>query len=135
MLKFKLSYFYIKRCERVIFLLLKDTFRYKSYEQIAAVSSGQVYQFSKQNVNQMVEYLEAAIQAHKVHLLTTFNENGSPSTWKMPFDSLLQEVTISIAGPGRDLRVYDPYGREYTRATVHINNEESYVIVIHKPQL
>lgn len=72
--------------------------RYKSYEQIAAVSSGQVYQFSKQNVNQMVEYLESAIQAHKVHLLTTLNDDGSPTTWKMPFDSLLQEVTISIAG-------------------------------------
>ena len=61
--------------------------------------------FSKQNVNQMVEYLESAIQAHKVHLLTTLNDDGATQTWRIPFDTLLQEVTISIAGPGRKLQV------------------------------
>lgn len=30
--------------------------------------------------------------------------------------------------------MFDPYNREYTRGTVHINNEESYVMVIHNPQ-
>lgn len=95
---------------QVIFVLTGDcgdrtAEGYKSYEQIAAVSSGQVYQFSKQNVNQMVEYLESAIQAHKVHLLTTLLDDGGQQTWRIPFDSLLQEVTISIAGLGRDIKV------------------------------
>ena len=39
---------------------------YRAFEKIAAVSSGQVYRFNKQNVNDMVEYLEEAIRAHKV---------------------------------------------------------------------
>jgi hypothetical protein len=32
------------------------------------------------------------------------------------------------------IQIYDPYDREYTRGQVHINNEESYVVVIHNPK-
>ena len=69
----------------------RDAEGYRAYEQIAAVSSGQVYQFTKQNLNQMVEYLESAIQAHKVHIVSSFQDSGEYKTWKIPFDSMLQE--------------------------------------------
>ena len=53
----------------------------------------------------MVEYLEVAIQAHKVHLLTTKHETGGLRTWDIPFDSELSEVTISITGENRRVKV------------------------------
>ena len=114
----------------------------QAFEKIAAVSSGQVYFFDKQNVKEMVEYLEVAIQglvqlchccrligkifrvclqkytldraivstierskAHKVHLLTTKHETGGLRTWDIPFDSELSEVTISITGENRRVKV------------------------------
>ena len=82
----------------------------------------------------MVDYLESAIQAHKVHIVSSFQDSGEYKTWKLPFDSMLQEVTISITGHGRSVSVTDPNGRPYTRGqVVHIDNEETYVMVIHEP--
>ena len=43
-------------------IFAKNTVRFQAFEKIAAVSSGQVYFFDKQNVKEMVEYLEVAIQ-------------------------------------------------------------------------
>ena len=44
--------------------------RFQAFEKIAAVSSGQVYFFDKQNVKEMVEYLEVAIQGSVQNWLT-----------------------------------------------------------------
>jgi hypothetical protein len=47
---------------------------------------------------------------------------------------MLREVTISITGHGLSVSVTDPNGRPYTRGqVVHIDNEETYVMVIHEP--
>ena len=45
------------------------------------------------------------LQAHKVHLLTTKHETGGLRTWDIPFDSELSEVTISITGENRRVKV------------------------------
>ena len=109
-----------RKKSQVIFVLTGDcgdrnADGYKAFEKIAAVSSGQVYFFNKQNVKEMVDYLEEAIRAHKVHLLTTKHDDGGTKQRDLPFDSELDEVTISITGENRQVKLFDPDGREYTR--------------------
>lgn len=55
--------------------------------------------------------MEEAIQASKVHLLSTDHEDGGENTWQVPFDPSLKEVTISLSGPAPGIKVWDPTGR------------------------
>lgn len=59
---------------------------------------------------QVLKWVESAIQASKVHLLSTDHEEGGEHTWRIPFDPSLQEVTISLSGPGPEIEVRDPLG-------------------------
>lgn len=55
--------------------------------------------------------MEEAIQASKVHLLSTDHEDGGENAWQVPFDPSLKEVTISLSGPAPGIKVWDPAGR------------------------
>lgn len=60
---------------------------------------------------QVLKWVEEAIQASKVHLLSTDHEEGGENTWQLPFDPSLKEVTISLSGPAPGIKVRDPTGR------------------------
>lgn len=60
---------------------------------------------------QVLKWVEEAIQASKVHLLSTDHEDGGQHTWPVPFDPSLKEVTISLSGPAPGIEVRDPAGR------------------------
>lgn len=109
---------------------------YRVYERIAATSSGQIFHLDKQQVTevsgdtrplvlvsegksrfnrppaclQVLKWVEEAIQASKVHLLSTDHEDGGENTWQVPFDPSLKEVTISLSGPAPGIKVRDPAG-------------------------
>ena len=51
-------------------------------------------------MHQVVKFIEVSVQARKVVLLATDHEDGSTRDWPLPFDPELQEVTISLSGPG-----------------------------------
>ncbi|XP_071622127.1 hemicentin-2 isoform X2 [Heliangelus exortis] len=84
---------------------------YRVYERIAATSSGQIFHLDKQQVTEVLKWVEEAIQASKVHLLSMDLEDGGENTWPVPFDSSLQEVTISLSGPAPRIEVRDPAGK------------------------
>ncbi|XP_069093155.1 hemicentin-2 isoform X1 [Pleurodeles waltl] len=84
---------------------------YRVYEEIAATSSGQIFHLDKQLVNEVLRWVEEAIQALKVHLLSTDHETEGEHTWEIPFDPSLKEVTISLSGPEPHIEVKDPSGR------------------------
>nr|XP_014351766.1 PREDICTED: hemicentin-1-like [Latimeria chalumnae] len=84
---------------------------YKAFEEIAAASSGQIFHLDKQQVNQVLKWVEQAIQASKVHLLSTDHENGEAHVWRVHFDPSLKEVTVSVSGPAPEIEVWDPAGR------------------------
>ncbi|XP_071430396.1 hemicentin-2 [Pithys albifrons albifrons] len=84
---------------------------YRVYERIAATSSGQIFHLDKQQVTEVLKWVEEAIQASKVHLLSTDHEDGGEHTWPVPFDPSLREVTISLSGPAPAIRVQDPAGK------------------------
>ncbi|KAM9370790.1 LOW QUALITY PROTEIN: hemicentin-2 [Phaethornis superciliosus] len=84
---------------------------YRVYERIAATSSGQIFHLDKQQVTEVLKWVEEAIQASKVHLLSMDREDGGENTWPVPFDSSLKEVTISLSGPAPRIEVRDPAGK------------------------
>ncbi|KAM6117600.1 hemicentin-2 [Phoenicopterus ruber ruber] len=84
---------------------------YHVYERIAATSSGQIFHLDKQQVTEVLKWVEEAIQASKVHLLSTDHGDGGEHTWPVPFDPSLKEVTISLSGPAPGIEVRDPTGK------------------------
>ncbi|XP_071981860.1 hemicentin-2 isoform X2 [Engystomops pustulosus] len=84
---------------------------YRVYEEIAATSSGQIFHLDKQQVNEVLKWVEEAIQASKVHLLSTDHESAGERQWEIPFDPSLKEVTISLSGPEPVIEVTDPTGK------------------------
>uniref|UniRef100_A0A8C6YKX8 Ig-like domain-containing protein n=1 Tax=Nothoprocta perdicaria TaxID=30464 RepID=A0A8C6YKX8_NOTPE len=84
---------------------------YRVYERVAAISSGQIFHLDKQQVKEVLMWVEKAIQASKVHLLSTDHEAGGEHTWSVPLDSSLKEVTISLSGPAPEIEVRDPAGK------------------------
>lgn len=64
---------------------------------------------------QVLKWVESAIQASKVHLLSADHDEEGEHTWRIPFDPSLKEVTISLSGPGPEIEVRDPLGM-YSKA-------------------
>uniref|UniRef100_F1S0Y1 Hemicentin-2 n=1 Tax=Sus scrofa TaxID=9823 RepID=F1S0Y1_PIG len=110
---------------------------YLAYEEIAATSSGQVFHLDKQQVTEVLKWVESAIQASRVHLLSTDHEEGGEHTWKIPFDPSLQEVTISLSGPGPEIEIRDPLGRILQKdegLNVLLSIPDSAKVVAFKPE-
>ncbi|KAL6061908.1 hypothetical protein STEG23_031527, partial [Scotinomys teguina] len=110
---------------------------YLAFEEIASTSSGQVFQLDKQQVAEVLKWVESAIQASKVHLLSADHEEEGEHTWRIPFDPSLKEVTISLSGPGPEIEVRDPLGRVLKTdegLNVLLNIPDSAKVVAFKPE-
>ncbi|XP_061153333.1 hemicentin-1 isoform X4 [Syngnathus typhle] len=128
---------------QVVFVLTGDCddrthIGYKAYEEIASTSSGQVFHLDKKQVNEVLKWVEEAVQSSKVHLLSTDHSNGVSNTWRIPFDPSLKEVTVSLSGPNPDIQIINPQGRMVGKSDgltelLHIPNSAK-VVNIKEPQ-
>ncbi|KAI5635231.1 immunoglobulin domain-containing protein [Phthorimaea operculella] len=103
---------------QVVFILTghcKDVDRpnYKVYQQIAAASSGQVFNLNKTSVHKVLEFVRSSIRGRTVNLGSSVNPPGF-NTQGIPIDSNLGEVTVSVSGSKPSIKVVNPSGTEVT---------------------
>ncbi|KAL4706432.1 hypothetical protein ACJJTC_010915 [Scirpophaga incertulas] len=87
---------------------------YQVYEQIAAASSGQVFNLNKTNVHKVLEMVRTSLKGRNVNLGAVVLPAGYNYTQGIPVDSSVAEVTVSVAGSRPQITVLDPKGRELT---------------------
>ncbi|NXB77102.1 HMCN1 protein, partial [Donacobius atricapilla] len=107
---------------QVVFVLTgdcddRDHIGYKVYEEIASTSSGQVFHLDKKQVNEVLKWVEEAVQASKVHLLSTDHLSMAVNTWQIPFDPSLKEVTVSLSGPSPAMEIHNPLGEQLSKGS------------------
>ncbi|XP_060806233.1 hemicentin-1-like [Amyelois transitella] len=87
---------------------------YKVYQQIAAASSGQVFNLNKTSVHKVLDFVRSSIKGRSVNLGSVVQPGGQNYTQGIPVDSSLSEVTVSVSGANPQIRVVNPSGEEIT---------------------
>ncbi|KAF9422086.1 hypothetical protein HW555_002107 [Spodoptera exigua] len=87
---------------------------YKVYQQVAAASSGQIFNLNKTNVHMMLDFVKSSIKGRTVNLASVSNPPGYNYTQEIPVDSTLGEVTVSVSGAKPKISVIDPNGEKLT---------------------
>uniref|UniRef100_A0A3P9M5Z2 Hemicentin 1 n=1 Tax=Oryzias latipes TaxID=8090 RepID=A0A3P9M5Z2_ORYLA len=127
---------------QVVFVLTGDCddrthIGYKVYEEIASTSSGQVFHLDKKQVNEVLKWVEEAVQSSKVHLLSTDHFSQVSNTWQLPFDPSLKEITVALSGPAPDIEILNPLKvvgqKDGLTELLHIPNSAK-VVNIKEPQ-
>ncbi|XP_075981813.1 hemicentin-1-like [Anticarsia gemmatalis] len=108
-----------RKQSQVVFILTGhcndlDKPTYKVYQQVAAASSGQIFNLNKTSVHKMLDFVRSSIKGRTVNLASASNPAGFNYTQEIPIDSTLGEVTVSVSGSKPQITVVDPKGEQLT---------------------
>ncbi|VUZ55036.1 unnamed protein product [Hymenolepis diminuta] len=90
-----------KKQSQVVFVLTgfcnsTDEIGFQAYQEIATVSSGQVYIIGKRQVNEFMRVIEAAVESQKVQILQQDTWETTAKTYSFPVDTHLSQLTIQV---------------------------------------
>ncbi|UJR25150.1 hypothetical protein I4U23_006509 [Adineta vaga] len=81
---------------------------YQIFHKIAATSSGQVFTLHKQQVSEILNFVQYTTQTRKVNLLVIDRIKRNKENYTLAVDSKLLEFTISVSGANPQVILIDP---------------------------
>ncbi|XP_033105528.1 hemicentin-1-like isoform X2 [Anneissia japonica] len=123
---------------QVVFVLTGDCGNtthegFKSYEKIAATSSGQLFKLNKSDVDEVLTFVKVTLQARKVNLLSADFETEGVKYIRIPIDTELQQITVSVSGVNPRITIRDPSGK-LTDGKELLRLENGYVVSLENPR-
>jgi len=96
----------------------------KSYESIASIGSGNVFDIYKSDVSKVLEFVKTSMDTDKVNLLSV----NIPQSQIMPFpkklniDESIKSFMISVSGLNSNIDLVNPVGKKMDEATGLMTN-------------
>ncbi|XP_028028262.1 hemicentin-1-like [Bombyx mandarina] len=87
---------------------------YQVYQQIAAASSGQVFNLNKTSVHEVLNFVKSSLKGNTVNLVSAVKTAGHNYTKVIPVDKSVGEVTVSVSGAKPHIKVVNPNDEELT---------------------
>ncbi|XP_062528132.1 hemicentin-1 isoform X4 [Bombyx mori] len=87
---------------------------YQVYQQIAAASSGQVFNLNKTSVHEVLNFVKSSLKGNTVNLVSAVKTAGHNYTKVIPVDKSVGEVTVSVSGVKPHIKVVNPNDEELT---------------------
>ncbi|XP_071947832.1 hemicentin-1-like [Antedon mediterranea] len=123
---------------QVVFVLTGDCGNtthegFKSYEKIAATSSGQLFKLNKSDVDEVLTFVKVTLQARKVNLLSADYATEGFKVLRIPIDTELQQITVSVSGVNPRITIRDPSGKLIEGKEL-LRLENGYVVSLENPR-
>ncbi|CAF0824612.1 unnamed protein product, partial [Didymodactylos carnosus] len=109
---------------------------YQVFHKVAATSSGQVFTLKKQQVSEILNFVQHTIQARKVNILALDKQSRDKFIYTIPVDSQLLEFTISVSGSNPQVVLTDPTNtiiNQRTWLTRLLRLKEVYILNVKHP--
>ncbi|CAF2894680.1 unnamed protein product [Rotaria sp. Silwood2] len=111
---------------------------YQIFHKIAATSSGQVFTLHKQQVSEILNFVQHSIQTRKVNLLVIDKIKRNKQTYTLAVDSKLLEFTISVSGANPQVTLIDPSRKTLNQRTLFtrlLRLKEVYILNVKHPMI
>lgn len=93
---------------------LSDT----SYEQIASLGSGSVFNVDKSDVSKVLEFVKKSMETNQVNLLSVnvAQSQSTPSPKNLSIDESIKTLVVSVTGRNSTIELVDPVGNKIDEA-------------------
>ncbi|CAF1147431.1 unnamed protein product [Rotaria sordida] len=111
---------------------------YQIFHKIAATSSGQVFTLHKQQVSEILNFVQHSIQTRKVNLLVIDKIKRNKQNYTLAVDSKLLEFTISVSGANPQVTLIDPSNKTLNQRswfTRLLRLKEVYILNVKHPMI
>lgn len=105
----------------------------KVYDEIADSSSGRVFLINKAQVEEVLKILREDIRNDRVNLMFVSSTEKS-STFSLPIDSNLEEITISANGKSPSILLTDSLGNNVRDIEILLDVENALVVEANQPK-
>lgn len=91
----------------------------KSYESIASIGSGIVFDIYKGDVSKVLEFVKTSMDTDRVNLLSVNIPQSQviPSPKKLNIDESIKSLMISVSGLNSNINLVNPVGKKMDEAT------------------